>query len=472
MISRPRIKSLRLQPRLFASKENLESLDDIMKDVETLLSDLDEPSTSDTGWRSVDWEHVGSSATSTVSTGSFKVASHDNLRPSCTLPSPVEKILVKDRIVYLKRDDLVRLPGSGVSGNKARKMYALNELPPRDFPACVVSYGGPQSNAMLALAAIVHSKNIAPEKPEAPSNDEQLATSNDLTTKRFVYYTKTLPRFLRNQPNGNLFRAQALGMELAELTHGEYNDLFGSESGGRPEPPAGLSPPVPGDSLWVPQGGACGVAVPGGRLLAQEIVAFWSQEGQGGPLSVCVPGGTCTTALLLHREIQKLTSRMKEPLDIRVVVIPCVGDDAYARRQMMALCLETGGSGDESEIPTVLLPAPVTGYFGQFRQEGYFTFGEPHADILQTFRAMEDECNVHLDLLFGAPSWNMMLRHWRSTLRSGLDFDERNPLAGRDIMYIHSGGLEGVASQLTRYKNKGLVELDDIQYPSRRIKSK
>jgi 1-aminocyclopropane-1-carboxylate deaminase/D-cysteine desulfhydrase-like pyridoxal-dependent ACC family enzyme len=456
-----------------------------MKDVDRLLSDLYKPSsTPDTGWGSViNWEQAVSSTTSTVSTAdSFKFASYDYLRPSCTLPSPVEKTLVKDRIVYVKRDDLLRLLGSGVSGNKARKMYALNELLPRNFPACVVSYGGPQSNAMLALAAIVHSKNIAPEKkaeePETRSNDdEQLPTrtSNDLTRKRFVYYTKTLPRFLRNQPNGNLFRAQALGMELVELTHGEYNDFFGSESGGRPEPPVGLSPPVPGHSLWVPQGGACGVAVPGGRLLAQEIVAFWSQEGQGRPLSVCVPSGTCTTALLLHREVQQLTLQMKKTLDIRVVAIPCVGDDAYARRQMMALCLETGGSGDESEIPTVLLPAhPDTGYFGQSaRQEGYFTFGEPHAAILQTCRSMEDECNVRLDLLYGAPSWTIMLRHWRSSTHSpGLDFDERNPLAGREIMYIHSGGLEGVASQLTRYKYKGLVELDDIQYPSRRIKSK
>lgn len=209
-------------------------------------------------------------------------------------------------------------------------------------------------------------------------------------------------------------------------------------------------------------------------MLAQEIVSFWSQEGQGRPLTVCVPGGTCTTALLLHREMQQLISQMKNDhtLDIRVVVIPCVGDDAYARRQMMALCLETGGRGDESEIPAVLLPTPDTSYFGQSRQEGYFNFGKPDAAILQTCRSMENECNVHLDLLYGAPSWTIMLRHWRSNLSPGSEFDEKNPLAGREIMYVHSGGLEGVASQLIRYKYKGLVELDDIQYPSRRIKSK
>ena len=338
---------------------------------------------------------------------------------------------------------------------------------------------------MLALAAIVHSKNIiAPEKDEMSikcseesetiAQDDQRHASNDLKRKRFVYYTKTLPRFLRSQPSGNMFRAQALGMELVELTNDEYNDLFGSESGGRPEPPAGLAPPVPGDSLWVPQGGACGVALLGGCMLAQEIVSFWSQERQDRPLTVCVPGGTCTTAVLLHRAIQQLVSQLKnkQTLDIRVVVIPCVGDDAYARRQMLALSLATGGRGDDSEIPAVLLPTPDTAYFAQSGQEGYFNFGEPEASILQTFRTMENECNVHLDLLYGAPSWTIMLRHWRSKLSPGSEFDEENPLAGREIMYVHSGGLEGVASQLTRYKHKGLVELDDIQYPSRQIRSK
>lgn len=206
-------------------------------------------------------------------------------------------------------------------------------------------------------------------------------------------------------------------------------------------------------------------------MLAQEIASFWSEEGRGRPLTVCVPGGTCSTALLLHREIQRLQTN--NGLDIRVVVVPCVGDDGYARRQMMALNLETGASGKESEIPTVLLPSPDTNsYFGQQgkKRGGYFHFGEPDAAILKTARTMEDDCDVHLDLLYGAPSWTVMLRHWRTTLShdAATSFDERNPLAGREVMYVHSGGLEGVASQLTRYRYKGLVELDDIQYPTKK----
>jgi hypothetical protein len=42
----------------------------------------------------------------------------------------------------------------------------------------------------------------------------------------------------------------------------------------------------------VPQGGACGVALTGSKLLAIEIVSFWSKQSKGMPLSVCLPGGT------------------------------------------------------------------------------------------------------------------------------------------------------------------------------------
>lgn len=213
-------------------------------------------------------------------------------------------------------------------------------------------------------------------------------------------------------------------------------------------------------------------------MLAEEIVSFWQHEGRGRPLSVCVPGGTCATALLLHREIRKLTaSQRNDSLDIEIVVIPCVGDDAYARRQMMALNLATGGTGSESELPTVLKPFPAAGsYFGQSGtdKQGYFNFGQPDAAILKSCRMLDEDCTLNVDLLYGAPSWTIMLRHWQTTLPSDFasTFDENNPLAGREVMYVHSGGLEGVASQLTRYRYKGLVRLEDIQYPARPSKSK
>lgn len=65
---------------------------------------------------------------------------------------------------------------------------------------------------MLALAAVVQFQNM------------RLGLGNDDSMrKRFVYYTKKLPRFLRNQPSGNLFRAMSLGTEIMELSPQEYS---------------------------------------------------------------------------------------------------------------------------------------------------------------------------------------------------------------------------------------------------------
>ena len=201
--------------------------------------------------------------------------------------------------------------------------------------------------------------------------------------------------------------------------------------------------------------------------LAQEIVDYWKQRGQGRPLTVCLPGGTCSTAVLVHKALNEL----EHGLDIRVVVVPCVGDDTYAHRQMQSLYTSLFPSGSLGDaLPTVLPPAPDTSYFGQSTSKPlrYYTFGEPHEDILATFNEMEEEYGLALDLIYGAPSWTLLLRHFR-TEADGSGFDPSAPLAGREIMYVHSGGLEGVNSQLMRYKYKGLVE--DVQLPGR-IKKK
>lgn len=210
----------------------------------------------------------------------------------------------------------------------------------------------------------------------------------------------------------------------------------------------------------MPQGGACSIAEPGSDVLAKEIIDFWLSNGKGMALAVCVPGGTCTTALLLHRSIQKLmrqaSSENKNALDIRVVVVPCVGDDEYALRQMCNLDKGVGGKGDPNDMPWILRPRADVGYGSARRKAGgYFTFGEPAKAILETFDEMNEE-GLNLDLVYGAPAFCLLLQHWKSR-------DPNCPIAGRQIMYVHSGGLEGIASQLTRYKHKGLLDARTIQ---------
>lgn len=189
----------------------------------------------------------------------FRIHPKEDLRPvvSPFKPSPVEMVSIRGKKVYIKRDDLLRLQDSNVSGNKARKLFALNQIPATDFPACVVSYGGSQSNAMLALAAIVLSKNTIllsqVKDGEDWTSDEGLNTLLQMgfPEKRFVYFSKTVSRFLRKNPSGNYFRAKSLGMELVELSNDKYIHSFGGASGGSQEPPSRLDPPVPGDSIWV-----------------------------------------------------------------------------------------------------------------------------------------------------------------------------------------------------------------------------
>lgn len=373
-------------------------------------------------------------------------------------PSPMEEKIIQGRRVFIKRDDLLRLPGSSISGNKARKMFFLNQLPASQFPQCIVSYGGPQSNAMLALAAVVNYKNR-----ESTANHKQspLTSTTPPSPIRFVYYTKKLPRFLRKQASGNLFRALTLGMEILELSPKDYQDLFGSDWGGSASPPPNLTPPVP-NSLWIPQGGANELAMAGANQLALELHSWWQQQqGDALPVSVVFPGGTCTTALLVHHALQKLKPR----IDMEVVVIPCVGDAAYAQRQMMALSAQIGVAPEN--IPHILPPWPETSTSvpSSSKKGDYFTFGEPDVDILSTFTHLKEDYELVLDLVYGAPAWTILLRHWHQSLSPDLSFDARNAIAGREIIYVHSGGLEGINSQLLRYNYKGLVDLKDIQLP-------
>jgi len=430
-------------------------------------------SSSRSEWTTVDWQHEGYDNDWDGPNGTYDVAIFSDLlpTPSPQEPSPIERLLVRDRLVYIKRDDLLRLAKSNVSGNKARKFLSLNELDADHFPDVVVSYGGPQSNAMLALAAIVHSK----------------ATSK---RKRFIYYTKKLPRYLRQQPSGNFLRAKSLGMELVELPHWRYDELFGGESGGSALPPPQLDPPAlavgddkeaendadPLSYLWVPQGGACGVACRGARVQAAEIAEFWRRNGKGQPLAVCLPGGTCTTALLLHREMRKILHRQRQnheaPLDIQVVVIPCVGGDEYAQRQMSSL--DTALGGDGNDLPAILKPSRQhakeknNGRKNEFSTKRtknptrYYRFGNPDIDLLDTYNEMKEEYGILFDLLYGAPAWTILLQHWSDKTAQSSRNDE-SPIAGRQIMYVHSGGLEGISSQLTRYKHKGLVDPKTIQ---------
>lgn len=359
-------------------------------------------------WRDVDWQAV----------------EQQPMLCNPPSPSPVETVAIHDRLVHFKRDDLLQLPGSLISGNKARKFWTL-QAAVMSSETIVCSHGGAQSNAMVALAAIANHRNW-----------------------RFVYYTKPLGRFLREQQqqlpsssssSSNLQRALSLGMELKEVSN--YKEVFDNNYN-LSIPPAGLPPPGDDDgnhsSIWIPQGGAaCGVARAGAKHLAHEIVEYWQQQKKRNslPLSIILPGGTCTTAVLLNEALQTLLALPEyQQLDVTVTVVPCVGDAVYATRQMKGTTLSLSSS-----LPHVLAPS-ING------RSSYFAFARPDPEILSAHNSIQEQTGIPLDLLYGSPTWAILLRHWKHLYPS------------RQLMYVHSGGyFEGNDTQLKRYQFKRLT---------------
>ena len=204
-----------------------------------------------------------------------------------SLPSAVETLTFRGREFYVKRDDLLH---PYLSGNKFRKLYTLYHTPVSRYSK-IISYGGSQSNAMLSLAYICHSKGW-----------------------EFEYYTKTPNSRVRESADGNFAQASALGMTTIALPHDAYERRIGELFFLADEKVA-----------VIPQGGATAMAKEGIRLLADEIVQ-WQHDRHIEHLHVMTPSGTGTTAFYLAKA-----------LACECYTTPVVGSEAYLLKQMDAL---------------------------------------------------------------------------------------------------------------------------------------
>jgi 1-aminocyclopropane-1-carboxylate deaminase/D-cysteine desulfhydrase-like pyridoxal-dependent ACC family enzyme len=108
-----------------------------------------------------------------------------------TIPSQeIEKHSLLGRDFYIKRDDQYHFhPDIGISGNKVRKLNAL--LSKKPFPSLVISSGGNQSNAMRALALLCQYYN-----------------------SKFIYFTSTLSRVVKDSVFGNYNDSVKAGMKV------------------------------------------------------------------------------------------------------------------------------------------------------------------------------------------------------------------------------------------------------------------
>jgi len=199
--------------------------------------------------------------------------------------SSISKITLEGREFLVKRDDLI---DPYLAGNKYRKLYTLLNTPPNTYKK-IISYGGTQSNAMLAIAALCKQKGWI-----------------------FEYFTKPVPKVQRSQEFGNFYIATQLGMHHREIDANIYRDYIAS-----------LHINIDTQTFVLEQGGADKSAKEGVTLLAEEIR---SEKGLSFQ-ALATPSGTGTTALFLALSMPEYI----------IYTIPCIGDSEYLKKQMQAL---------------------------------------------------------------------------------------------------------------------------------------
>jgi 1-aminocyclopropane-1-carboxylate deaminase/D-cysteine desulfhydrase-like pyridoxal-dependent ACC family enzyme len=212
---------------------------------------------------------------------------------------------------------------------------------------------------------------------------------------RFEYAVDHVSAFLRENPHGNYAAALQNGMiVMADRDKGDEGVLYVEEGGRQPEAEYGI------------------------QIMAQEITD-WQEHQQIEVLDIFLPSGTGTTALYL----QKAFSNVREGASRHTVyTTPCVGDADYLRKQFAML------ESDPRHHPAIL-DLPRKYHFGKLYREFYEIWIELH-----------QHTGVEFDLLYDPKGWMTLMAH-------------RDQL-GKDVMYIHQGGILGNVSMLPRYTRK------------------
>ena len=260
-----------------------------------------------------------------------------------SLPSRIDKVQFEGRALYVKRDDLI---DSCFSGNKYRKLYTLLNTPSSHYTK-IISYGGTQSNAMLAIACLCHVKGW-----------------------EFHYYSKCLPEYLKEGTEGNLEKALHKQMHLHEVPH----ELFQKKV-------KELRAYSEDKTLLISQGAADELALEGIRGLADEITA-WKDENKMAKLSVVLPSGTGTTALYLRSSL---------PEEIAVYTSVLVGDAAYQKEQWKRL--------SSGPFPHIFVP------------EKKRRFAKSYDEYLQMYQELLRSTDIEFDLIYAPKTWMEMLTH-------------------------------------------------------------
>jgi len=289
--------------------------------------------------------------------------------------SVIEKIQYNGKNYLLKRDDLIH---PEFSGNKARKFYYYFKADLSNYNT-LVSFGGNQSNAMYSLSALAKLKKM-----------------------NLKYYTRPIPKFLKENPVGNYKHALENGMKIIE-----YPDFYS------PNIVEKLKEIIQKDEYLIIQGGREPNAETGVKLLAEEINNY-AKNKNINHLSVFLPSGTGATAVYLQKHLK-----------FPVYTTPCVGDKEYLTQQFSELV------SDNNLYPKIL------------DLNKKYAFGKPYKEFIKTWQNVCSETKKPFDLLYDPLGWLIVNKF----------YDE----LPQPIIYIQCGGLTGNSTMLNRYKRKNWI---------------
>uniref|UniRef100_K3WZQ6 Tryptophan synthase beta chain-like PALP domain-containing protein n=1 Tax=Globisporangium ultimum (strain ATCC 200006 / CBS 805.95 / DAOM BR144) TaxID=431595 RepID=K3WZQ6_GLOUD len=354
------------------------------------------------------------------------------LQDELTKSSPVTRVRFRDQSVHVKRDDVFHL-----AGNKMRKLHWFVKQDDTFYKdAHLVSFGGAQSNAMLAIAQLAQTRGVP-----------------------FTYFSRGLQlrtdAFASNreepsgaqQPSGNLVLALELGMQHVELSPAVYQQLAQTKDFSCTiEEHAHLQHLLDGKSIknavFIPQGAAFEHAHEGLEELAHEINAYvTSEQSKDKCFSVVVPAGTGTTALYMAQHL--------DPSRTRLFAVPCIGDATYLQKQFMDLVERDAVLTQRAEAHTLTLPSILT-------PNQKARFGRLSWPLYDMYHELVAATQVEFDLVYGCFAWQTMFTERSLTkLLHGDGSDQpEHELNPRELLYVHTGGVSGNATMLARYLAK------------------
>lgn len=234
--------------------------------------------------------------------------------------------------------------------------------------------------------------------PQANSLYSMAALAN-LRHWKLDFYVDHIPSWLAENPIGNYRAALTLGANIIATrpTYGcSVADYLSTQQWSE-------------NQLFVPEGGRSPIAQLGVEQLAQEIL-IWKEQQPAADWVVALPSGTGTTALYLHQTLKEH--------HIEVVTCACVGGDEYLKQQWISL--------GEHAHPTILS--------GTTKHQ----FGHLYPDQYQLWQALGQQTGVEFELLYDPLMWQRLLTWWPTQ-------------KGRNLLYIHQGGLLGNESMVPRY---------------------